>query len=201
MATPADSQGIVRLQESDPLTPASVPFNMVLQNVSDALKTRSFYPVANAAERNSLASSLNPTVNTPLLVYRADSLSTRKFEYTFNGVDWYVFNASKATTWSDTGIVYNAGFYGFTDGGRFKVEWRVQSGTVFLVGSFAKTSTWTAGASVGTLPLDIRPSRQIPGVETYVYPSGVFTGQASIPTVPANVPVNIFASWPYEGSL
>jgi hypothetical protein len=96
MAT-TDSNGIVFLEETDPISPFHTTMNVLQQGTSDALtglKDGSdeiivIHRVANTTERATLAASYSPTSAKPLFVWRADATGGRELEYTNDGTNWF----------------------------------------------------------------------------------------------------------------
>lgn len=87
MAT-TDSNGLVLLQQNDPLTPLESTINTVTSSVSNALNANTrIFNVANQAARNTLATTRTPTAANPLFVWRQD---TKVVEYN-DGSGWKGF--------------------------------------------------------------------------------------------------------------
>lgn len=97
--TTTDSNGIIRWESTDPVTPLEATLNAGMDSVSAAVtgvKNGIFYTVANVTERATRASEFSPTASKPLYVHRIDAPGRNKMEYTINGTDWFVVGAPTA---------------------------------------------------------------------------------------------------------
>lgn len=95
--TTTDSNGIVRFEDTDPITPIQTVFNTALQSVSDALtpvKNRGIYTFGTVAARDAFAATYLPTPSKPLFVYRSD---VNVLQYTTDGVNYPYLNTRTYT--------------------------------------------------------------------------------------------------------
>lgn len=76
--TTTDSNGIVFLEETDPISPLQTTINTLQTATSLALSTMTRSPrfAANAAARNALLASLGSSATSPLYVHQQDILAT-----------------------------------------------------------------------------------------------------------------------------
>lgn len=96
MAT-TDSNGIVFLEETDPISPFHTTINTLQQGTSDAIGSfgsgseGSFviHYVADTTARSALATTYGPTASKPLYVHRGNAATGLELEVTENGTTWY----------------------------------------------------------------------------------------------------------------
>ena len=101
-----DSNGIVFLEETDPISPFHTTINALQQGTSDAFSTIKdgsdgeiiLHYVASTAARGALATAYGPTASKPLYVYRGDATVGEELEVTEDGVTWNII--PKTTTWA-----------------------------------------------------------------------------------------------------
>lgn len=90
-----DDNGIVLLQQTDPLEPLDATINLVSASISEAFDAQVRpYIVPNLAGRNALQGSNTPTKENPLLVWRQD---LGKFEMN-SGAGWKTWPAEGPVT-------------------------------------------------------------------------------------------------------
>lgn len=86
-----------------------IEFSLAGFAYGESLEGRLIVPVPNVAARDALVASFGPTVQKPLVVFRADAPAHLKVEYTTNGTTWtsaggsdsgWVSPASVASAWS-----------------------------------------------------------------------------------------------------
>lgn len=111
MAT-IDSNGIVFLEETDPISPFHTTINTLQQGTSDAIGSfgsgsdGSFiiHYVANTTARSALATTYSPTASKPLYVYRGDATVGLELEVTENGSSWSALPTS-GVPWTNLTLV------------------------------------------------------------------------------------------------
>ena len=90
--TTTDSNGIVRYDTTDPVSPLHTLLNLGMTSVSAAVTginaRTTIYPVLNTSERASLASSYAPTPSRPLFVTRRDAPVGSELEVSSDGTNW-----------------------------------------------------------------------------------------------------------------
>lgn len=156
MAT-TDINGIVFLEETDPISPFHTTINTLQQGTSDAISALTdgssdvvvIHPVANTTERDALAASYAPSASNPLYVDRQDAATGLKLERTENGSSWAAVGSPTDSGWvtltldASTTVV---------DGLTPRI--RKINGVVYLSGRVTQ-----GGASIATIPSGYRPDR------------------------------------------
>lgn len=95
MAT-VDSNGIIRVEDSDNVSPLHPVLNSIASSVSARFDDDvQFHRVDNLTQRNALVGSPLPSNDNPLFVWRKNAGAGRQFEYSVNGTDWYSFVTSE----------------------------------------------------------------------------------------------------------
>ncbi len=106
-----DSNGIMRVDANDDVSPLFPVFNSLAQSVSNAFdgNTR-IWPVANEAGRTAKVTAIgigNISSAKPLFVWRANAATGRNLEYTVNGSVWFYYDSSADTSSAKTWRVSN----------------------------------------------------------------------------------------------
>lgn len=89
--TYTDANGILRWEETDPITPLESTLNAGMDSVSAAItgvKNGIIHYVADTSERAAKALAFAPSNTKPLYVHRGDATSGFNLEYTTNGTTW-----------------------------------------------------------------------------------------------------------------
>jgi hypothetical protein len=87
--TTTNANGIVFVEDTDPISPFQVLLNTLQQGTSDAISsTARVFPVANVPARDALEIDHPPSASSPLFVFRADAGAGRELEYTTDGTTW-----------------------------------------------------------------------------------------------------------------
>lgn len=156
MAT-TDSNGIVFLEETDPISPFHTTMNVLQQGTSDALSgirdgsndILVVHQVADTSERSSLAAAYGPTASKPLYVDRQDAPAGQKLERTEDGSTWAAVGAPTDTGWVN--LTLDAGTT-VVDGLTPRI--RKINGIVYLSGRVTQ-----GGSTIATIPAGYRPDR------------------------------------------
>lgn len=100
MAT-TDHNGILRVQDTDLVSPLYPTFNALAQSVTDSLDSNTrIYPVANETARAAKVTQVgtgNISSSKPLFVWRANATVGRNLEFTTNGSTWSFYSAQNDT--------------------------------------------------------------------------------------------------------
>lgn len=161
MAT-TDSNGIVRVEAGDDVSPLHPVLNSIAQSVSDAFNAETrIWPVANVTARANKVAAIgtaNITATKPLFVWRGNATQGRNLEYTVDGSTWnYYPSSTDDTGWVDCTINGS----GWTNVASEPVQVRRVGKTVYMRGSI-HNSTFAPNtiAAVGTVPTGFRPARR-----------------------------------------
>lgn len=163
MAT-TDSNGIVFLEETDPISPFHTTINTLQQGTSDALsgiKDGSndilvIHQVADTSERAALAVAYGPTASKPLYVNRANAGAGKEMEYTTDGSTWRTVAATP--NWK----AYTPSWTNLTVGnGTVTARWMVMAGMVEVELKFVLGST----SAVGSPPYFSLPAEALPAAQ------------------------------------
>ena len=106
-----DSNGIMRVDANDDVSPLFPVFNSLAQSVSNAFDANTrIWPVANEAGRTAKVTEIgigNISSAKPLFVWRANAATGRNLEYTVNGSVWFYYDSSADTALAKTWRVAN----------------------------------------------------------------------------------------------
>ena len=106
-----DSNGIMRVDANDDVSPLFPVFNSLAQSVSNAFDANTrIWPVANEAGRTARVTAIgigNISSSKPLFVWRANAATGRNLEYTVNGSVWFYYDSSADTASAKTWRVAN----------------------------------------------------------------------------------------------
>ena len=106
-----DSNGIMRVDANDDVSPLFPVFNSLAQSVSNAFDANTrIWPVANEAGRTAKVTEIgigNISSAKPLFVWRANAATGRNLEYTVNGSVWFYYDSSADTSSAKTWRVAN----------------------------------------------------------------------------------------------
>ena len=106
-----DSNGIMRVDANDDVSPLFPVFNSLAQSVSNAFDANTrIWPVANEAGRTAKVTAIgigNISTTKPLFVWRANAATGRNLEYTVNGSVWFYYDSSADTSSAKTWRVSN----------------------------------------------------------------------------------------------
>lgn len=106
-----DSNGIMRVDANDDVSPLFPVFNSLAQSVSNAFDANTrIWPVANEAGRTARVTAIgigNISSAKPLFVWRANAATGRNLEYTVNGSVWFYYDSSADTASAKTWRVAN----------------------------------------------------------------------------------------------
>lgn len=89
--TYTDVNGILRWEETDPITPLEATLNAGMDSVSAAItgvKNGAIHFVPDVTARAALATAFAPTATKPLYVHRQDAPAGVNLEFTTNGTVW-----------------------------------------------------------------------------------------------------------------
>ena len=85
----SDHNGVMYVEDTDDISPLNALLNALQQSVSDSLDAGVRIWFANTtAERDALASTMNPSPANPLVVWRRPASRDRYIEYTMDGTTW-----------------------------------------------------------------------------------------------------------------
>lgn len=176
-----DSNGIIRVEDTDAVSPLHPVFNSLAQSVTDRFDIDiHIHRVSNTSQRNNLVTTPLPTTSRPLFAWRSNAAAGRQLEYTTNGVDWAHYPSSEAE--DDTGWVdfpssgFESGFSTGTSGffkGRRSGLWVVVTG--YISGSF--TDGNVTFFKTGRIPAAFRPESNQFGA---AYMTGGYSGTAFV---------------------
>lgn len=168
MAT-TDSNGIVFLEETDPISPFHTTINTLQQGTSDAItgiKDGSndilvVHQVADISERSSLATAYGPTASKPLYVDRQDAPAGQELERTEDGSTWTSIQSNISTAWTALSTVATAN-WNTPASASTPARFRSINGRGYFDGIIRNnTGLITPGSfTVATLPAMMRPSSE-----------------------------------------
>jgi hypothetical protein len=191
MAT-TDSNGIVFLEETDPISPFHTTINTLQQGTSDAITGIEedieglkegddgilvVHQVADVTERAALAATYSPTASKPLYVDRQDAPEGLNLERTSNGTTWRTVPSydDDSDTWHTLGAngfgSLSSGTTSYTASPWSGVRVRRHRGVLYVSGAAVRTS-WSDGNGIGTLPEGYRPSVHAQGYRCQLSTSG-----------------------------
>lgn len=158
--TTVDANGIIRYEETDPVTPLQSVLNAGLQSVSDSLtpiKDASIKYVVNTSARAALAASFLPTTSKPLYVWRGNAQAGRNLEVTTDGTNWYTIRS----TADDTGWLSLTPYLatGWGNLAADAAQYRRCGDTVFIRGRLVRDGSNGTTSLMSAVPAEIRPSR------------------------------------------
>lgn len=85
----SDNEGILYLEDTDPVAPLNATLNALQAGTSDTLDSNvRIWRVANISERDALATTFVPSTTKPLVVWRQDALETARLEISVAGTDF-----------------------------------------------------------------------------------------------------------------
>lgn len=103
--TYTDANGILRWEETDPITPLEATLNAGMDSVSAAItgvKNGVIHFVPDVTARAALATTFAPTATKPLYVHRQDAPAGMNLEFTLNGTTWRPVNRGQRVVTAST---------------------------------------------------------------------------------------------------